>query len=1673
MPSSKTNQLRKRAEELYQKRKDADNIQKYADDLEHLIEELNVYQIELDLQNEELVKAEEEQRIERKKFNDLFEFSTHGIFTLDRSLRITNVNLTAIQILRRDRSSFISQKFDALFHEEDHQKGYLYLQKTLKDKEPCEFNAQLKLPEGGQIMARINVKQHQIGAYDEILLTIKDITEETAKNERIFFQAKMLESLEEAVIVTDSKGKVIYWSKSAEELYGWSENEALGKDIVKLTPSTTSREQANEIMSSLLKGNSWAGDFKVRDKNKRAFIAHVSNTPVLDEHGDLKAIIGVSRDVSDRVAKEQEISRLSEQRGEILSSISDGFFALDKELKFRYFNKAAEGMLGRKWKDVQGEMIFDAFPEAKGSVFEKEYRKALENKSFRSFETFFGEEPYANWYEVRIYPSNGGIAVYFQVITERKVAEEKIQEKNLEIRQQNIKLDQQNQEFQTINEELRQTNEELEELNEKVLRSEEKYRLLFEESTDPCLIIQGNSFVQANKAALDFLGMQKEAEIKGKMPWEISPAMQADGMSSEKKSISMIQKAIQKGYHRFEWIHIDKNQEERWIDVALTFLPGTSPKSIYTVWRDITDQKEASQIIQRKNEEIAAQNEELQTQNEELVERNEIILETNKKLEDEKNRAQHYLDIAGVMFIMIDDNGKVTLANKRAAEVLGRNVEDIIGKNWFDHFLPKDNIREVKQVFREIMQGKLDQLEYVENYVVSHNGEKRWIAWHNSQLRDAKGRITGTLSSGEDITEKHLAEQELKKIEWLLNPKSNRKKPNIPAYGDLSKLNTKRTILDAVGEEMLNEIVSDYLDLLETSAAVYETNGDYAVGIFSSDWCSFLDEASRNLCKGCSNKKALDSGKWHCHESCWQDASLQCMEKKKAVDIECAGGLHIYAIPIYANKEVIGSINFGYGDPPREDAALKRIAEKYKVSFESLKTKSESYETRPAFIIDVAKERLATSAQLIGEIVERVNFEKALMESDERFNLAMKAANDGLFDWNIETNTIYYSPRWKSMLGYREDELPDDFSVWEDLTHPADVKESWKRLEEHISGKRERFEMEFKMKHKKGHWVDVLSRAEAAFNSEGKAVRMVGTHVDISDRKKAEMALKESEEKLKLALESAGEGVWEWNLATGKFRMDAVALKMLGYSTRMKEYSGQWWIDQIHPEDRPNVDKLLKAYLQGETDAYGVVFRMKHKKGHYVWISSVGTILYRDEKGNPLLFLGIHRDITKQIEAENKLKQSLDEREWILKSMLNAFVIFDSVFDEKGNFVSYRFVYINDAYEQITGVKHEDVKGKTVHEVWPETEPEWIKRYGHTAVTGETQIFDLFHAPTNKLYHCNVYRPWESQNRFCVVFEDITEKHFALKNLKESEEKLRNIIEHSTNMFYSHTPDHMITYVSPQSKKVLGYSPEELKIKWTEVASDHPVNELGFRKTMKAIETGKPQDTYELELVQKSGRKVWVEVREAPLVKNGKTVSIVGALTDITKRKEAEKALRESRAMYQSLVNANPDAITFAKQDGVISFVSPNMEKLFKTSAEKIIGTHVLDWIDQVDHNRAKRNVQEIISGKQPGSNDYNMIDSKGGSFIGEVVSSSVHDSDGKISGMISILRDVTRDVEMQEELDKHRKHLEELVKERTTEIEQKNKQLERMNKLFVGREFRIKELREKVKDLEIKSGKR
>jgi diguanylate cyclase (GGDEF)-like protein/PAS domain S-box-containing protein len=347
--------------------------------------------------------------------------------------------------------------------------------------------------------------------------------------------------------------------------------------------------------------------------------------------------------------------------------------------------------------------------------------------------------------------------------------------------------------------------------------------------------------------------------------------------------------------------------------------------------------------------------------------------------------------------------GRLLSANSALAEMYGfarpdelvNTITDIGAQVYAD---PKDRIE---------FQRRLEQYGQICNYehkLRRHDGSTLWVASHVQVVRNSNGHITQYQGYAIDITERKQAEGELERLRWMLSKKdfgghsqSHETSPSIgPSYGDLTELNTYRFILDAVGSSVLQDIVADFLELLDTSVAVYEKNGDYALGIFSSKWCRSLDRASRRLCATDDNQAALTCGRWLCHESCWEMAK-EAIQSGQIVDRECIGGIWIYAVPIRTEEEIIGSINIGYGDPPRHKRKLEELAVKYQVDVHDLSACAADYESRPQFIIDLTKKRTQAAARLIGEIVQRKQTEQRLQATLEEYETVFQSTHEAMF----------------------------------------------------------------------------------------------------------------------------------------------------------------------------------------------------------------------------------------------------------------------------------------------------------------------------------------------------------------------------------------------------------------------------------------------------------------------------------------------------------------------------------------------------------------------------------------------------------------------------------------------------------------------------------------------------
>gem|GEM_PF-326745 len=264
---------------------------------------------------------------------------------------------------------------------------------------------------------------------------------------------------------------------------------------------------------------------------------------------------------------------------------------------------------------------------------------------------------------------------------------------------------------------------------------------------------------------------------------------------------------------------------------------------------------------------------------------------------------------------------------------------------------------------------------------------------------------------------------------------------------------------------------------------------------------------------------------------------------------------------------------------------------------------------------------------------------QALQVREERLSLVMEGINDGIWDWHIPSDSVYYSPRWKSMLGYEDQDLPNRFETWKELVHPKDRDKALETIQEYIAGERSTYRLEHRLKHKDGSYRWILARGQVIRNEQGHPVRLVGSHTDITERKVVEKALKESEASLRSLIENARNfavyqvEVQEENPYGGRVIFVSPSLEDIFGIEEI--YQFEKWFEHVHPDDRSRIEQANRRAVQ-EGKAYSERTRWFHpKKEEWIWVHTASSPVY--EEGKLTHFNGLILDITEQKRAEEAL----------------------------------------------------------------------------------------------------------------------------------------------------------------------------------------------------------------------------------------------------------------------------------------------------------------------------------------------------------------------------------------------------------------------------------------------------
>ena len=271
----------------------------------------------------------------------------------------------------------------------------------------------------------------------------------------------------------------------------------------------------------------------------------------------------------------------------------------------------------------------------------------------------------------------------------------------------------------------------------------------------------------------------------------------------------------------------------------------------------------------------------------------------------------------------------------------------------------------------------------------------------------------------------------------------------------------------------------------------------------------------------------------------------------------------------------------------------------------------------------------------------------------ERFNEIMLATEDGIWDWNIVTGEVYYSPAWQTMLGYEVGEIAQVIESWKELIHPYDLDMALDHATKFITNESNLYHMEFRMLCKDSSYKWVLARAKDAERDEkGQVTRIIGTHVDIQERKTYEKELELAKQETDEAMERFNEvmlatedGIWDWNIVTGEVYYSPAWQTMLGYKVGEIAQVIESWNELIHPDDLDMALDHATKFITNESNLYHMEFRMLCKDSSYKWVLARAKDAERDEKGQITRIIGTHVDIQKKKKLEFELIQAKEEAE--------------------------------------------------------------------------------------------------------------------------------------------------------------------------------------------------------------------------------------------------------------------------------------------------------------------------------------------------------------------------------------------------------------------------------------------
>jgi PAS domain S-box-containing protein len=728
---------------------------------------------------------------------------------------------------------------------------------------------------------------------------------------------------------------------------------------------------------------------------------------------------------------------------------------------------------------------------------------------------------------------------------------------------------------------------------------------------------------------------------------------------------------------------------------------------------------------------------------------------------------------------------------------------------------------------------------------------------------------------------------------------------------------------------------------------------------------------------------------------------------------------------------------------------------------DSLKTKKQLIEE-----LHTLRERLSEPERLNSGLV---GTGEALEEDGDKYKLLISNIPHVTWISDASGNTSFISPNVEKIYGFSAEEIYEGGEgLWFDRVHPDDKEKlinAWKALfEEEMP-----YDIEYRIRRKDGEWIWLSDKAIEKRDNEGVKVAY-GVFTDITERKRAEEALKTSEANFHTILDSANDAILVHDKDTFEvLHVNQKMCEMFGYTK--EEAVGLKVKDIIEgspPYDLDNASKFGKKAMQGEPQLFE--FKLRKKSGEPFWVE---VSLKRISIGGEWRLLAIDRDITERKRAEEALESS----QKILRTVLDTVParVFWKDLDLK--YLGCNIAFARDAGLSAPG----ELIGKDDFQMSWKNEAELYRSDDRRVMdSGEPKLnYDepqSWPDGTKLWLRTSKVQLRDTDGKVFGVlgtYEDITERKLMEEALRESEEKYRNLFEGSKDVIFMTAPEGEFLDCNPACLEKLGFSSREeaLKINVRDLYKN-PDDRKAFQREM--VEKGFVKD-FEVAFNLKNGQTGTGLITANILRdKNGDIAAYWGVMRDITERKLAERAILEERDRAQSYLDTVESIIVVLDTDGSITGINRKGCEVLGRTENELNGKKWFETcLPKTEESKEVFNAyKKIISGAIEGAEYYEnyILTSSGEKRLIAWHNNFLRNKDGEIVGTLSSGEDITERKRAEEEVRTLNEDLEIKVEERTENLNAANKELKRFNNLFVGRELRIKELKARVKELEGKT---